>query len=131
VTVERSDVAWWVQAYERAWRSPGTDHLNEIFADDASYLPSPWAAPIQGLDAIARFWEAERDGPDEPFTLTSEVVVADQTTAVVRLSVDYQTSTASRWRDLWVLQFDREGRCTRFEEWPFAPDQADGHGRQL
>jgi hypothetical protein len=34
----------------------------------------------------------------------------------------------SRWRDLWVLRFDADGRCTAFEEWPFVPDQPDGHG---
>jgi hypothetical protein len=33
----------------------------------------------------------------------------------------------SRWLDLWVLRFDDAGRCTAFEEWPFAPGQADGH----
>ena len=32
-----------------------------------------------------------------------------------------------RWRDLWVLRFDDDGRCRAFEEWPFAPDQPDGH----
>ena len=31
------------------------------------------------------------------------------------------------WRDLWVLRFDDDGRCLAFEEWPFAPDQPDGH----
>jgi SnoaL-like domain len=128
--MDRSDVERWVDAYERAWRTAGTDGLGDLFSPDASYLPSPWAPPIEGLEAIARFWDEEREGPDEPFTMAYEVVAVDGTTAVVRVSVDYDghgATPAQRWRDLWVIRFDDEGRCAAFEEWPFAPGQRDGH----
>jgi ketosteroid isomerase-like protein len=118
-------VAEWVEAYEALWRTPGTDDLADLFAPDVVYLPSPWAPPLHGLGALAAFWEAERDGPDEAFTMTSRVLAVEGDTAVVRVEVDY--GTGSRWRDLWVLTFDTEGRCTSFEEWPFAPRQPDGH----
>jgi hypothetical protein len=58
----------------------------------------------------------------------SDVVAVDGYTAVVRVAVDYGEPVVSRWRDLWVLRFDADGRCTAFEEWPFVPDQPDGHG---
>jgi uncharacterized protein (TIGR02246 family) len=124
--VDRSQVARWVSAYEQAWRTAGTDGLARLFAPDVSYLPSPWAQPLSSLDELASFWEAEREGPDEPFSMSSEVVAVDGNTAVVRLAVDYAT-TGERWRDLWVLRFRADGRCTAFEEWPFAPGQPDGH----
>jgi ketosteroid isomerase-like protein len=116
-----------VRAYESAWRTAGTDALAHLFAPDVVYLPSPWAEPVSGLAAVSRFWEAERDGPDEVFELGSEVVALDGSVAVVRVSVDYEDVTSGRWRDLWVLRFDGHGRCTAFEEWPFAPGQNDGH----
>ena len=65
--------------------------------------------------------------PDEAFTFTWELVAVDADTAVVRAAVDYGAPVASRWRDLWVLAFAADGRCHTFEEWPFAPDQPDGH----
>ena len=123
--MERSGVEAWVAGYEQAWRSPGTDRLAGLFTDDASYLPSPWAEPLRGLAAIAEFWEAERAGADEQFTMTSEVVAVEGEVAVVRAEVDY--ATGSRWRDLWVLRFAANGRAVSFEEWPFAPGQPDGH----
>ena len=126
--MQRSEVERWVGEYERAWRTPGTGPVTDLFTADVSYLPSPWASPLQGLDAVGRFWEAERKGPDEPFDMTSEVVAVDGTTAVVRVTVDYGEPLFSRWRDLWVLRFADDGRCAAFEEWPFAPGQADGHG---
>jgi hypothetical protein len=98
-----------------------------LFAPDVVYVPSPWAQPLSGLAALSRFWERERDGPDEVFELISEVVALDGRVAVVRVSVHYEDVTSGRWRDLWVLLFDAHGRCTRFEEWPFAPGQSDGH----
>lgn len=39
---------------------------------------------MEGLDAIARFWDAERDGADEDFSMSSEVVAVVEETAVVR-----------------------------------------------
>ncbi|CCF65080.1 hypothetical protein [Nocardia cyriacigeorgica] len=60
--------------------------------------------------------------------MDSEVVAIDGRTAVVRVDVEYLRDTPSRWRDLWVLRFDSVGRCTWFEEWPFAPGQPDGQG---
>ncbi|MGH9216041.1 MAG: nuclear transport factor 2 family protein, partial [Acidimicrobiales bacterium] len=112
------------------WRTAGTDGLAELFSPDATYLPSPWRAPVKGLPAIARFWEDEREGPDESFTMAREILAVEDTTAVVRVSVDYDgrgVTPAQRWRDLWVIGFDDDGRCVAFEEWPFAPEQPDGH----
>lgn len=110
----------WVRDYERLWRTPGTDALGEIFTDDATYRTSPWAEPVVGLPALAELWEAERDGPDEQFTLGARVVAVDGGTAVVRVDVRYEPS-GDRWRDLWILELDADGRCTSFEEWPIAP----------
>lgn len=125
--VDKDAVEKWVAGYERAWRTPGTDPLAELFSPDVSYLPSPWAQPIVGLRRLGPWWDAERAGPDEPFTMTSQVVAVDGDTAVVRIAVDYLGDDGpSRWRDLWIVRFDADGRCAAFEEWPFAPDQPDG-----
>lgn len=106
---------------------PGTEPLTDLFSPDVSYLPSPWAHPIVGLPRLGQWWDAERDGPDEPFTMTSEIVAIDGDRAAVRIEVTYERDDLARWRDLWIMRFDTEGRCTQFEEWPFTPDQPDGH----
>lgn len=125
--MEHEDVRTWVASYEKAWRSSGTTSLAGLFTEDASYVVSPWAPAVEGVGAIGELWEAERDGADEVFTMSSEVVALDGDTAVVRVEVDYAKTGSGLWRDLWVLRFDIDGRCSHFEEWPFAPDQPDGH----
>lgn len=124
--MERRWVERWLAAYEKAWRSSGTAMLEELFTPEVFYLPSPWAEPVCGLEALAGFWESERQGPDEPFTMHSQVVAVELETAAVRVDIDYEDPPRS-WRDLWVLTFAGGGRCARFEEWPFAPGQPDGH----
>ena len=125
--MDRSAVEQWVDRYELCWRTPETDQLVDLFLPGATYLSSPWARPICGLEEIADFWESERDGADEEFTLSSNVVAVDGDTAVVRVFVEYAAPGSRHWRDLWVLQFAPDGRCSSFEEWPFAPNQRDGH----
>src|SRR5262245_4061762 len=117
----RRAVAEWVACYERAWRAAGTAGLGELFTEDATYLQQPFAEPVVGLEAIARMWEAERAGPDEVFTMESEIVAVDGDVAVVRLQVDYRKPAVQRYRDLWVMRFAGDGRCAAFEEWPFWP----------
>jgi hypothetical protein len=122
---DRGAVARWVAAYEAVWRTAGTDHLPELFTPDATYVASPWREPIADPEALARFWDTERDGPDEAFTMSWDIVAIDGDVAVVRVAVDY--AHGRPWRDLWVLHFTDDGRVRRFEEWPFAPDTLDGH----
>jgi ketosteroid isomerase-like protein len=119
----RAAVSERLSEYERAWRTAGTVGLGRLFTDDAGYQLDPYDPPIEGLDEIAAMWERERAGPDEPFRIESEIVAVDGDTAVIRVEVRYDGPPPQEYRDLWILEFDRAGRCRRFEEWPFWPDR--------
>jgi ketosteroid isomerase-like protein len=118
---DRVNVSSWVAAYEDAWRAPGTAGLAEIFTDDAVYLHTPYEEPVVGLDAIRRMWDADRDSPDEVFTLATSILAVDGATAVVRAEVRYGDPLRQEYRDLWILRMDDDGRCRWFEEWPYWP----------
>jgi len=115
--------AAWIAAYESAWRTEGTSTLGELFTRDATYQAAPFDDPLSGLDAIAEFWEDEREGPDEVFTIDSAIVAAQGDTAVARVEVVYGDPPRRRYRDLWIIVLADDGRCRRFEEWPFFPGQ--------
>lgn len=121
IFMERAILEKWISDYESVWRTPGTDRLGELFANDASYLASPWEQPIQGLEDLATFWNRQRDGADEEFAMISEVVAVDGDVGVARIEVRY--GNGDRWRDIWIVQFNAAGGCARFEEWPIAPRQ--------
>ena len=119
----RSQVTAWLESYERAWRASGTAGLAELFTENATYQLSPYDEPIAGLAAIAAMWERERTGPDERFTMSSEIVALETNVAVVRIEVHYDGPPPREYRDLWVIRFDEAGRCEAFEEWPFWPER--------
>jgi hypothetical protein len=119
-TVTRDELSVWVEAYERAWRTPGTDTLRTLFAEDASYQTAPYLEPYHGLAAIEELWERERDGPDERFKLRWEIVAVEADTGVVRTGVRYEEPRRD-FRNIWIVRFDRSGRCVAFEEWFFTP----------
>jgi SnoaL-like domain len=119
--LDRAELATWVAAYEKAWRTAGTEPLADLFSADAAYLAAPFEEPHRGLADIAEFWEAEREGPDEVFTMSSEIVAVEGDTGVVRIEVTYGPPSGNTYRDLWIVRLDDTGRCFHFEEWPFWP----------
>ncbi len=127
-TMDRNRVAAWIAAYEQAWRTPGTAALGTMFTADASYRQGPYRDPVVGLPAITRMWDSERDGPDEVFEMTSEIVAVDGDTAVARVQVRYGDPVHQEWRDLWIMRFAEDGKCLSFEEWPFAPEKRAAAG---
>jgi hypothetical protein len=116
----RDELAAWVEAYERAWRTPGTEPLADLFATEATYQTAPYLEPYRGLAAIEELWERERDGPDEPFTMTWEIVAVEGDTGVARTEVRYEQPRRD-FRNIWIVRFDESGRCAEFQEWFFAP----------
>lgn len=125
---DRDAVHEWVEGYERAWRATGTEGLATIFTAGASYLHSPYEQPVVGLDAISRMWEEDRD-LNENFSLSTEIVAIEADTAVVRAEVRYGQPVRQEYRDLWILQFDDDGRCSRFEEWAYWPGRSYAAGQ--
>jgi ketosteroid isomerase-like protein len=121
---DRAAVATWVEQYERAWRTAGTEPLAALFTDDATYSLEPYDEPVRGLAAIAELWEQERTGADEVFTMRWEFVAVEGATAVVRVEVEYPEKQLE-YRDLWVMDFGADGRCRSFAEWPFWPEKGN------
>src|SRR5262249_25079013 len=122
--MDRTDLNRWLAAYDAAWRTPGTEPLRTLFAEGATYQPAPLELRLQGRPGIAAFWDVEREGPDEVFKLTSEIVAVEGDTGVVRVEVVYGDPEVRRYRNLWIVTLDEAGSYTAFEEWPFFPGQA-------
>jgi len=125
---DRAAVTRWLAGYEAAWRAPGTERLADLFTAEATYLQSPYEQPVVGLNAIQHMWEEARDGPDEVFTMATEIVAVDGPTAVIRAEVSYAGPPSQDYRDLWVIRLGDDGRCSWFEEWPYWPGRGYSAG---
>ena len=119
--MDRTRLTDWIAAYEHLWRTAGTDRLGELFAAYATYSAGPFEPTHRGLEEIAALWDGEREGPDEPFRMTSAIVAVEGDTGVARVEVWYEGPPPRHYKDLWIVQVDDSGRCVQFEEWPFWP----------
>jgi len=119
--VQPEGLTSWIERYEHAWRAPGTGALEDLFTEDASYSPAPFEESLRGRAAIAVFWEASREGPDEAFELSWQPVALEGSVGVARVEVSYAGPPRRMYRDIWIVDLDHDGRCVAFEEWPFFP----------
>ena len=99
----QADIAHWVDAYERAWRTDGTDGLADLFTADATYRDlfyGPHAGPA-GLRGM--FERMFREGRDYRWSM--DAIVMDDRRAAAEWTFGY-TATAAVPRS--------EGRRIRF-----------------
>jgi SnoaL-like domain len=116
------NVQTWLDAYVAAWRSYTPDAIGELFSEDARYAYHPYDDPLVGRAAIVESWRDDPDPPDSwdaayrPLLVQGERAIATGETRYADGDV---------YANLWELEFDTGGRCTKFVEWfmqhPAAP----------
>jgi hypothetical protein len=104
----------WLDAYVDAWRTYDEDAIRALFSSDATYAYHPYDEPGRGRDAIVSDWLADRDEPGSweasysPALIDGDRAIATGETRYARGDV---------FSNLFELDFDADGRCTRFVEW--------------
>ena len=110
----REYVQRWLDAYMAAWRSYDADEIRALFSKDASYAYHPWDAPLQGADAVVASWLENRDEPGS-WAASYAPALIDGNAATARGETRY--TDGQHFSNLFELEFDDDGRCTRFTEW--------------
>jgi hypothetical protein len=109
-----TEVQAWLDRYVRAWGSYDRDEIKSLFSSRALYSYHPWEQPLRGANAIADSWLGEQDAPGSwKANYRPAMINGNRGTAT-------GTTTYSDGRvfwNLWELEFDDAGRCSRFVEW--------------
>jgi len=80
---------------------------------------APWEEPTRGRQAVVDEWLAQRDPPGswqaayEPVAVEGDVAV----TRGVSRYFEPDGSPKRTYHNVWVLRFDRDGRCSSFTDW--------------
>jgi ketosteroid isomerase-like protein len=112
--LSRDTVQQWLDDYVAAWRSYDADAIRALFAPDATYAYEPWEAPLRGPDAIVASWLEDRDDPGSWAAAYAPALI-EGNAAIATGETRY--SDGKHFSNLFQLEFDDEGRCTRFVEW--------------
>ena len=121
------DVQRWLDRYVEAWKSYDPATIGDLFSADAEYRYHPWDEPETGRETIVTDWIApagNTSGRDDEGTSHAAYRpwIVDGDRAVAVGTSDYFTdSTRStldrRYHNVYLLQFDAEGRCGSFTEY--------------
>jgi hypothetical protein len=122
--IDTQSVQKWLDDYVSAWKSYDAAAIGALFSQDAQYRYNPYDEPMNGREAIVTGWLDDRDTPDT-YSGEYKPILINGNTAVSRgSSLYYQADgkTLERQFDnIFVLQFDDEGRCQDFCEWWMTP----------
>jgi uncharacterized protein (TIGR02246 family) len=112
--------AAWLERYKTAWEAGDTDRAASLFAPDAVYAETPFAAPLQGREAIRAYWRAgaQQAQRDILFRYRIEAVAG-------AIGICHWRCTFTRVGNgerveldgIFRCAIDAAGLCTRFDEW--------------
>jgi hypothetical protein len=117
-------VAQWLAAYSKAWETYDPKAIGDLFSADAAYYYFPFDDPTRGREAIVASW---LESPDAKGRYKGEYqpVVVEGNRAAAQGESRYfagDGKTLEReYRNLFLLTFDDEGRCSEFCEWYAKP----------
>jgi hypothetical protein len=123
MAMNRADVQAWLDRYVEAWKSYDREAVEALFAQHAEYRYQPWAEPVKGRDAIVKDWlnPKTRDVPGT-WAAHYEAYAVDAGRAVAIGETSYfedasQAKLSRHYWNIWTMEFDDDGRCTRFVEY--------------
>lgn len=120
--VQLHTVQTWIDGYLDAWRSNDRERIAELFAEDATYAYDPWHEPVRGRDAIVAMWLEEPDDPDS-WQAGYQPMLLHGNRAIVTGLTTY--SDGKTYSNLFVIDFDEDGRCRAFIEWYMRHPKSD------
>jgi hypothetical protein len=94
--------------------------MSALFTEDAEYFYTPFHEPLVGRDAIVASWLENRDAAGTYDAQYHPLVIEGDTAVTNGRSTYYDADGKTVVRvfdNIFVLNFDDKGRCTRFREW--------------
>lgn len=123
MTVTRTQVQDWLNAYVEAWRTYDPDHIAALFSVESVTYYTPYAEPVSGRDAIIESWLQD---PDPPGTWDARYwpELIDGSRAMARGRTTYYVlgspgEVRAEYDNVFLLTFNDEGEVTEFREWYF------------
>jgi hypothetical protein len=104
----------WLDAYIQAWRTYDDAEIRDLFAADATYAYHPYDEPERGQDAIVASWLHDHDEPGTWEASYSPALIDGNGATAIG---ETRYAGGDVFSNLFELEFDADGRCTRFVEW--------------
>jgi hypothetical protein len=119
--METAVVVDWLKAYVKAWETYSPKAIGDLFTDNATYSFHPYDELVVGRQAIVDSWLKDQDAPGT-FEASYKPIAIDGDIAVVNGRSRYfkdssRMELTKEWDNIFVIEFDKDGRCRSFREW--------------
>jgi SnoaL-like domain len=122
------EVQAWLDRYVQAWLSYDREQITSLFAAGVEYRYHPYDEAISGRDEVVASWLGEGDSEDAStrdetgtYEAAYRPVAVDGDAAVAIGTSSYRDEPGGEivktYDNCYLLEFDGEGRCTKFTEW--------------
>ena len=121
--MDHETVRRWLDAYGKAWVDGDPEQVVALFTPAATYRETPFDAPMQGHDAIRRYWQAGAAEAQEDVAFSAQVWAVAGDTAIAGWQAQFaRKATGARIAldGVFRLRFAQVGTallCDRLEEW--------------
>ena len=115
----RDEFAAWLDRYIDAWKSYEPDAIGDLFSEDAFYSYRGGSANVHGRAAIVGDWLRDRD-TEGSYDAAYRTLAIDGDVHVARGTSTYfhpDRSVKQVFSNIFVCEFDADGRCSSFTEW--------------
>jgi hypothetical protein len=105
----------WMDGYVQAWTDNDPDSIRMLFTEAAVYDPQTEGGEWDGIEEIVDNWIEIEDDPENwefqwlPLVETDDLAVVMGRTRYLNPLMTY--------RNLFVIRFSEDGRCSDFTEW--------------
>jgi hypothetical protein len=123
--VDRAAVVDWLDRYIRAWETYEPEAIGDLFSEQATYAYHPFDSLVVGRKAIVASWLQSKDKTGtyeaqyEPIAIDGDVAVVNGRSRYFKDST--RSALAKEWDNIFVIGFDKDGRCLSFREWFVGP----------
>jgi hypothetical protein len=110
---------YWMEQYKLASETGDAAVVAALFAVDAMYEETPFAAPMRGREAIFQYWTGASGWIQESrFTYEILGVKANRGIALWQSRITRrETGNQVLLDGVFLVELDDTGLCTRFREW--------------
>lgn len=114
---EQIPISLVMETYRRAWETRDANLAADLFTEDATYQVDPFSAPLEGREAIRRYWE-EATGPHRDVQFRWKLAAAQDGVHILEWQVEFTRTDAGRieLRGVMFIQLAGE-RIFRFREY--------------
>ena len=110
----------WLEGYRSAWEERDPEAVISLFAEDATYLETPFSQPMRGREAIRQYWSRAVVSYQEQIRFGYEVLAITEVSAIAHWWASFvriSSKTQVNLDGVFLLTFDKVGRCQELREW--------------